>query len=67
MLNNQEKDVSTQIIDLDPDCGKSVPFDDDPLDEKSILNAATSKEGQAGWQVRLKSFMNGYKVQEASP
>lgn len=49
------KVVRTQIIDLDPDCGKSVPFDpiDDLNDEKSILNAATSKEGQAGWQVLI--------------
>lgn len=66
MLKHKEKDVRTQIIDLDPDCGKSVPFDDDPSDEKSILNAATSKEGQAGWQVKSTSFMNGYKIREAS-
>lgn len=54
--------MRTQIIDLDPDCGKSVPFDpiDDLNDEKSILNAATSKEGQAGWQVKLKQFIIDY-------
>jgi hypothetical protein len=42
--------VEAQIIELDQNCGKSVAFEN----EKSILGASTSKEGQAGWQVKYQ-------------